>query len=43
MEKYLTVTASSLSNRVNNLAGKIHKINSKYKPSDKKCEPSGIN
>ena len=43
MEKHLTVTTSSLSNIVNNLAGKIRKINCKYKHNDKKCETFGIN
>ena len=35
MEKHLTVTTSSLSNLVNNLAGKIQKISCKYKHNDK--------
>ena len=35
MKKHLTVTTSSLPNLVNNLAGKIQKINCKYKHNDK--------
>ena len=35
--------ATSLSNFVNNLAEKIHKIKFKYRHFDKKCESCGIN
>ena len=34
--------ASSLSNHVNNLAERIHKINPKYGDYDKICETCGI-
>ena len=34
--------ASSLSNLVNNLSERIHKIKCKYRHYDKKCETCGI-
>ena len=34
--------ASSLSNLVNNLSERIHKVKSKYRHDDKKCEACGI-
>ena len=34
--------AISLSNFVNNLAERLHKIKCKYKHDDKKCETCGI-
>ena len=34
--------ASSLSNRVNNLSERIHRIKCKFEQNDKKCETCGI-
>ena len=34
--------ASSLSNLVNNLSERIHKIKCKYENNDRKCETCGI-